>query len=121
MRRLVVLVVLVPLVAACGSKDHAAPRLTQTVQPGETPAGPRAGGPASLTQRGATVVGKALLVVRVRGDELIVRNPNGGTLTITHRHPAGARAVGRPGSYVSFTGTRSGTTVTVGSLVVVGS
>jgi hypothetical protein len=119
MRRLPALALVVLAVAGCGSKSHASKLFTSAKQTGEAPAGPLAGGPASLRASGGTVTGKNLLVVRVRGDSLIVRNPRGGTLTVTHRHPAGATAVARPGDHVSFKGTRRGDTVTAGTLAVI--
>lgn len=119
MRRLAALGLVVLAAAGCGSKSHGSKLFTSAKQTGEAPAGPLAGGPATLTASGGTVTGKNLLVVRVRGDDLVVRNPKGGTLTVTHRHPAGAKTVARPGDHVSFTGTRRGDTVTAGTVAVI--
>ena len=119
MRRAVASAVVVAVVAGCGSSDHSSRILTSTGRSGEAPAGQRAGGPASLTATGSTVVGKGLLVLRVRGASIVVRNPNGGTLTVVHRHPAGSQAVARPGDHVSFRGTRQGATVTAASVTVI--
>jgi hypothetical protein len=112
------LLLAVAVLAACGSQDHGSRILTKTGRSGEAPAGQRAGGPATLVRQGSNVVGKGLLVVRVRGSSIVVRNPKGGTLTVTHRHPAGTQAVASPGEHVSFRGALSGTTVTASSVTV---
>jgi len=118
--RFALLLVLVLVVAGCGSKQHASGLFSSTVSRGDSPAGPQAGGPAKLVVHGASVTGKGLLVVRTKGANVVVRNPHGGTLTVTHRHPAGASAVARAGERVSFTGTRSGATVVAKTLSITG-
>lgn len=118
--RTAVLLLLVLVAAGCGSKQHGSGLFSSTVSRGDSPAGPQAGGAAKLVSNGKSVTGKGLLVVRTKGAAIVVRNPNGGTLTVTHRHPAGAGAVARAGERVSFTGTRTGTTVVAGTLSITG-
>ncbi len=112
--------VLAALVAltACGSKDRSAPLFSSTGKTGEAPGGQRAGGPPKLVMQGTTVVGKALLVLRTAGKDLIVRNPHGGTLRVTLRNPSAARPAAAKGEHVSFRGVRHGSTVTASTLVV---
>lgn len=121
MRIATVLVVMLAL-AGCGSKPHASGLFSSTVSRGDSPGGSQAGGAARLVLRGGSVTGKGLLVVRTKGADIVVRNPKGGTLTVTHRHPAGSGsgAVARVGERVSFTGTRNGTTVIAKTLSITG-
>lgn len=117
---IVLLAVLLLLAAGCGSKEHQSGLFSSTVSRGASPGGSQAGGAASLVVHGTAVTGKGLLVVRAKGDDIVVRNPSGGTLTVTRRHPAGAKAVARAGERVSFTGTRSGATVVAKTLSISG-
>lgn len=116
MRVAVVLLAVVLLAAGCGSKRHGSGLFSSTVSRGDSPAGPQAGGPPKLVVHGSTVTGKGLLVVRANGSGVVVRNPKGGTLTIT-RH---AKPPVRAGERVSFTGTRNGSTVVAKTLSITG-
>jgi hypothetical protein len=122
MRAAVASLLLVLLLAACGSTEKSSqppPRIfTSTGQSSEAIAGQRAGGPPSLTVDGDEVVGKALLVLRVRPGELVVRNPDGGTLTLEHARQDGSQAIATPGEHASFRGIRTGTTVRTSTLAV---
>lgn len=116
MRVAVVLVAVLLLAAGCGSKRHASGLFSSTVSRGDSPAGPQAGGPAKLVVHGKAVTGKGLLVVRTTRGEVVVRNPNGGTLTIARP----SAQVVRAGERVSFTGTKNGKAIAVKTLSVTG-
>jgi hypothetical protein len=118
--RLLVTLAAVLAFTGCGSRDHASRIFTATGQVADSPGGARAGGPASLRIANGHVTAKALLVVRVRGRTIVVRNPRGGTLSVTHRQQAGTRANAVPGDHVSFTGTIDRAHVSAATVVVIG-
>lgn len=116
MRIALVLVAVLLVAAGCGSKPHKSQLFSSSVSRGAAPGGPKAGGPPQLVVHGKTVTGKGLFVERVNAKQVVVRNPNGGTLTIARPRAKVVRA----GEYVSFTGTKNGTAVAVKTLSVTG-
>lgn len=119
MRLLLVLGLVATVAAGCGSRTHHSKLYTSAKETGEAPGGPLAGGRATLTTSGSTVTGKNVLVLRVAKPGIVVRNPNGGTLTVVREHAAGARIVAAPGDHVSFKGARSGDRVVATVVAVI--
>jgi hypothetical protein len=119
MRRLAALALVALAAAGCGSRDHGSKLFTSAKETGEAPGGPLAGGRATLTRSGDTVTGKNVLVLRLAKPGVVVRNPNGGSLTVVREHAAGGRIVASPGDHMSFKGTRSGERVIATTVAVI--
>lgn len=109
MRRAAILPFVVLVLAACGSHRHSSHLFATTLQ---HHAPPPASGLLVVTAR--RVVGKSIIVLRMRGNDIVVRNPHGGALTLRH---AGKKV--RSGDVISFVGVRTGGSVVVSQLSVV--
>jgi hypothetical protein len=111
--RLVALLALTVLLAACGSATHHSRVFNGHAAQGDAPAGTKAGGAASLAIANSRVVAKGLLVVHAGKGRLVVRRPTGDTLPVRYRS-----ANARPGERVSFTGTLRGGVVLAKTLSI---